>query len=163
MRVAVQRHEPRVRKERRELAPAREGNRSIGAAVQHERRCLDERQDVAHVGVEIELEEDRSRRGRCCAALLARVLGDLVTARMWIEQAGEHLRTERPVRADELDQRALRHLGDVVAVRVAAEVDELRDGRRAANRELRRRETGARRRDDDSRVADGVDHRLELA
>ena len=82
---------------------------------------------------------------------------------MWIEQAGEHLRAERPVRTDELDQRALRHLRDVVARARSRRSRRASRRPRAADRELRRREAAARRREDDSRAAGRVDHRLELA
>ena len=64
------------------------------------------------------------------------------------EQAGQHLRGERPVRPDEVHERPPRRLGDVVPRRVAAEEDELADplGLAAANRDVARSRTSRGRR-----------------
>ena len=61
--------------------------------------------DVAQVGVEVELEEDRRRLGGRSLALHARVLLELVAARVRVEEAREHLRGEPPVDPRELDER----------------------------------------------------------
>src|SRR5262249_59674279 len=76
--------------------------------------------------------------------------------------AREHARAQRPVRPDELDQRPFRHIGNVGTREVAAEIDDSRDGLVAPHRELGYSETRARRREDDRRLVEVVDHGFEL-
>jgi hypothetical protein len=79
-----------------------------------------------------------------------------------VEEAREHLGSEAPVETRELDEGRPHGVGNVVPRRVAAEVDDLLDLERVADRELGRGEAAARRREDRRAPADGVDYRLEL-
>ena len=131
--------------------------------MQDERRHRDAREHLAQVGAEVQLQEDRGGLGGRGRSLHARVVRDLVARGVRVEEPGEHLRAEPPVRADERDQRRLRRLRDVVARRVTAEVDDLLGRAGPPHRELRRGEAAARGGEDDGAPADRVDHRLELA
>ena len=131
--------------------------------MEHERGHGDVREDRAQVGGQVELEEDRRRLGRGRLALDARVLLHLVAARVRIEEAREHLRSEAPVDPRELDERLAHRIGNVVARGVGSEVDELLDLERVAHGELGGGEAAAAAGEDGGAAADGVDHRFELA
>ena len=105
VRVPRERHEPRVRQLRRELASAPDRHGAVAPSVEHERRHRHSRQPGARVGGEIELEEGgRDLRVRR-AALVAGEGVDLVAAAVRELEAREHLRGERPVGPDEEDER----------------------------------------------------------
>jgi hypothetical protein len=131
--------------------------------VEHQGRDADLRRDLAQVGVQVEVDEQRGRLGRRRLPLHARVLLDLLAARVRVEQAREHLCGKAPVDPGELDERRAHRLGDVAAAGIAAEVDDPLDLERVAHREHRSRVTAAARGEDRGPAADGVDHRLELA
>jgi hypothetical protein len=162
VRLAGERHEPRVRQQRRELASARDRHGAVASTVEDERRDADMRHHGAQVGVQVELEEDRrGLRGRRLS-LHARVALQALAARVRVEQAREHLRREAPVDPGELHERRAHCLRDVVTRGVATEVDDPFDLERVAHGELRRREATAGRGEHRRGPADRVDHRLEL-
>ena len=127
VRVTAQRDEARVRKKRRELAPS-----AIGT-VRSPRRWS------TSAGI-VTLERNgraspyssRSRNAAAVSASAAVTLvpaerSDLVAARMRDDQAGEHLGRERPVDADEVDDRPPRRFGQIVSRYEAPEEHDLPD------------------------------------
>ena len=106
----------------------------------------------------------RSRNAAAVSAsarvtLVAAERGDLVAARMRDDQAGEHLGRERPVHADEVDDRPPRCLGQIVSRHEAPEEHDLPDELRRASSEARRNDGRARAREHGRRlVAARVDH-----
>ena len=120
--------------------------------MQDERGRRHLRQELTLVRGQVELEERGRHVGLGRPALVGAERGDLVAARMRGEEAGEHLRREQPVRPDEVDQRVAGRVGDVIARRIAAEVDDFADPLGVIPREPRGGETGARAREDDRRL-----------
>ena len=85
------------------------------------------RKQLPRVAVELELEERRCRVGFAGVTLVPAEGSDLVAARVRNDEAGEHLRRERPVEADEVDERTAGRFGQVVARDEASEEDDLPD------------------------------------
>ena len=157
VRVTAERDEAGIREQGREFPAATDRNRPIAAAVQHERRHRHLGQELPSVRGQIELEKLRSHTCVSRVPLVAAEGGDLVAAAMRNDEAGEHLRRERPVRANEVDERAARHVRDVVPSGVPAEEDDLAHELRVAARVARSGEAGARAGEHESRLhAHGV-------
>ncbi len=144
MRVPAERDEARVGQEGGELTSPSDRHGAVAAAVQHEGRCRHRGQVGARVGGQVELEERRGDVRAGSMALSATQGLDLLPAAARHEQPREHLRSEGPVRGDEVDERPARRVRDVVTRGVPAEVDDLADTAGLGAREPRRGESRAR-------------------
>ncbi len=143
--VAAQGDEARVRQQRGQLAAAADRHGAVAATVQHEGRGVHVWEHRASIGAEVVVERRRGslRVGR--ESQIAAERGDLDAARVRVEEPREHLRRERPVDADEVDDGAAGGVRDVVPGGIATEEDDLAHPSGMGAREARRSEarTGA--------------------
>ena len=86
VRIAAQRHEPRVREQRRELAAMTDRHRPVAATVENQRRHRDAREVRPRVGRQLELEERCGGLGVRSTPEMAPDRGNLVAARMRDEE-----------------------------------------------------------------------------
>ena len=163
VRIAAQCHEAGVRQEGRELAAPADRHGTVAAAVENEGGGGHVREHCARVGREVVLERGRRHIGVRRESHVAAEGRDLDAARVWDEEPCQHLRRQRPVDADEVDDRATRCIRDVVPGRVAAEEDELAHPLGEVAREARHREPRAGAAEERGRpAAAGIEDRPEL-
>ena len=123
--VAAERDEARVGKKRRELTATTDGTVRSPRRWRTRAGHCDTREVRACTRRQLELEERRRDLGFRRVTLVATQRGDLVPARTRHDEAGEHLRRQRPVDAHEVDERPPRRLREIIARDVAAEEDDL--------------------------------------
>ena len=160
--VAVDGDEAGVRQEAGDLTAVRDRDGAVSAAVQDEGRRLDVGEEFARVRRQIEVEERRRDLGRRRVPVVPAQRLDRVAVGPREHQPGQHLGRERPVRPDEVDQRAARRLRDVRPRDVAPEEDEFLHPLGREAREPGGRHAGARAGEQrDPALAARVEHRGE--